>query len=79
MFAPAQCKSQLLSAQEQQLYGEMDRELVQDKMKATAAAMKTLVQTKDIDKNAKAYLLHQVNKHPSDALGYHLRAQLPPA
>ena len=63
IFIPvhSQCKSQLLSEQEQQLYGETDRELLQQKIKTTVAAMRTLVQNNNIDTNAKAHLLAQVN------------------
>ena len=57
----AQCKSQLLSEQEQQLYGETDRDLIHTKMKSTVAAMKTLVQSKNIDGGAKKYLLKQAS------------------
>jgi len=56
------CKSQLLSEQEQQLYGETDRDLLHQKMKTTVTAMRTLVQNNNIDANAKAYLLAQITQ-----------------
>ena len=58
--AHSQCLSQLVSQQEKELYGETDRDLVQDKMKAAQAAMKTLVQAQNIGADAKDYLIKQV-------------------
>lgn len=54
------CLSQLVSQQEKELYGETDRDLVQDKMKAAQAGMKTLVQAQNIGADAKDYLIKQV-------------------
>lgn len=59
-YAHSQCLSQLVSQQEKELYGETDRDLVQDKMKAAQAGMKTLVQAQNIGADAKDYLIKQV-------------------